>query len=78
MSFKACGAGDGLASGLIPVLGVVILGMVLWVDRFHPSAWVHAMLWPAVAIPLAIGLMRPLKAALIVQQYRHRASGMEL
>ncbi len=65
-------------SGLLLMLGVVIMGMVLWVDRFHPSAWVHAVLWPAITIPLAIGLLRPLRAALIAQQYRHRASGMGL
>ncbi len=74
LNLRACDAGDGAASGLILVLGAAIVGMVLWADRFHPPAWVHAMLWPAVTIPLAIGLMRPLKAALIVRQYRHRAS----
>lgn len=77
LNFRACDTGDGAVSGLILVFGAAIAGMVFWVDRFHPSAWVHAMLWPVVAVPLAIGLMRPLKAALIAQQYRHRACEME-
>lgn len=79
LNLRACDAGDGAASGVILVLGAVIVGLVLWVEfRFHPPAWVHAVLWPVITIPLAIGLMRPLKAALIAQQYRHRASEMEL
>lgn len=78
LSFRGCDTGDGAASGLTLVLGALIMGLVLWVEfRFNPLAWVHAVLWPLVTVPLAIGLMRPLKAALIVQQYRHRASEME-
>ncbi len=78
LSFRDRDTGDGAASGLVLMLGAVIAGMVLWVEfRFHPPAWVHAAIWPIVAIPLSIGLMRPLKAALIAQQYRHRASEME-
>ena len=77
LSFRDGDAGHGAASGLVLLLGAVVLGMVLWVDWFHPSLWVHAVLWPVVTVPLAIGLMRPLKAALIAQQYRHRVSEME-
>jgi len=79
LNLEACDTGDGAASGLILVLGAVIVALALWVEfRFHPSPWVHAVLWPTITIPLAILLMRPLKAALIAQQYRHRASEMEL
>ncbi len=78
---NACGLSfkGGAASGLVLVPGSLIAGTVLWVGSlFHAPAWVHAVLWPAVAIPFVVGLVRPLKAALIAQQYRHRASGMEL
>jgi len=52
---------------------------VFWVEfRFNPPGWVHLLLWPTVTIPLAVLLMRPLKAALIVQQDRHRAAEMGL
>lgn len=79
LSFRACDTRDGAASGLILVLGALIVGLVLWVEfQLHLPAWVPAALWPAVTILLAIGLMRPLKAALIAQQYRHRAGGMKL
>ena len=61
------------------MFGTAIVGVVFWVgSRFDPPAWAHAVLWPVVAVPFAIGLMRPLKAALIAQQYRHLTSEMEL
>jgi uncharacterized protein (DUF983 family) len=40
--------------------------------------WVHAVLWPLVTVPLAIVMMRPVKAALVAQQYRTRSSEMGL
>jgi len=78
LNFRACDTGDGVASGLILGLGAALVGMVFWIDRFYPSAWVYAVLWPAATVPFAIGMMRPLKAALIAQNYRHRVSEMEL
>ena len=56
------------------MFGAVIVGVVLWVDRLRPLTWVHLALWLVVTFALAIGLMRPLKAVLIAQQYRHRVS----
>jgi uncharacterized protein (DUF983 family) len=71
--------GDGAAAGVILVLGAFIVGMAFWVEfRFNPPLWVHAILWPALTIPLAILLTRFAKAALIVQQYRHRSGEMGL
>ena len=78
LDFGTCDTGDGAASALVLVLGAVTVGMVFWVDRFHPPAWVYAAFWPVVAILLAAGLMRPLKAALIAQHYRHRSREVEL
>jgi len=78
LNFRACDTGDGVASGLILGLGAALVGMVFWIDRFHPSAWVYAVLWPVATVPFAIGIMRSLKAALIAQNYRHRVSEMEL
>jgi uncharacterized protein (DUF983 family) len=67
--------GDGPASLVIFVLGAVVVGLALWVQfRFTPPLWVHALLWPPVTLALAIAMMRPLKAALVAQQFHHRAS----
>ncbi len=69
--------GDGPASAVILVLGAIVMAAVLWVEfRFNPPAWVHLVIWPTVTIPAAVLLMRPLKAALIMQSYRHRAVEM--
>ena len=72
-------AGDGATVLVILVLGAIVVAMAFWVE-FHvaPPLWVHAIIWPVVAIPLAILMIRPVKAALIAVQYRHRASEMGL
>jgi uncharacterized protein (DUF983 family) len=70
-------AGDGAVVGVILVLGALIVALAFWVEmRFAPPLWVHVVLWPVVTVPAAILMMRPAKAALIVQQYRYRASEM--
>jgi uncharacterized protein (DUF983 family) len=71
--------GDAGAVGVIMVLGAFVVIMAFWVDaRFSPPLWVHAILWPVVTIPLAILIMRPVKAALVAAQFRHRATEMGL
>ncbi len=61
------------------VLGAIVVGLALWVDfRFEPPLWVHAILWPTVTLPLAILIMRPVKAALVAAQFRHRPAEMGL
>jgi uncharacterized protein (DUF983 family) len=59
------------------LLGAIVVGLAFWVDvRFEPPLWLHAIIWPVVTLPLAILMMRPLKAALVALQYRHRSSEM--
>ena len=72
-------AGDGPAVGVIFLLSTVIMGAALWVEfRFGPPVWVHLLVWPVLAIGGAIAVMRPLKAAVVGLQYRHRSSEMGL
>ena len=79
LGFADFDTGDGAASAVILVLGAVVMIGVFSVEfHFNPPAWVHAVLWPTVTIPAAILMMRPLKAALVTQQYRHRATEMGL
>ncbi len=71
--------GDAGAVVVIMVLGVIVVALAFWVEfRFEPPLWVHAILWPAVTLPLAILLMRPMKAALVAAQFRTRAKEMGL
>ena len=61
------------------VLGAIVICLAFWVEfRFNPPLWVHAILWPAVTLPLAILIMRPVKAALVAAQFRTRAAEMGL
>lgn len=69
--------GDGPAVAVILVLGAIIVGLAFWVEfKFEPPLWLHAIIWPSLTFPLAILMMRPFKAALLAQQYRHRQSEM--
>ena len=77
LDFGQSDTGDAGAVILIMVLGAFVVGMAFWVEfHFSPPLWVHAILWPVVTIPLAIVLMRPMKAALVAAQFRHRSHEM--
>jgi uncharacterized protein (DUF983 family) len=79
LDFGQSDTGDAGAVGVVMVLGAVVVGMAVWVEfHFAPPLWVHAILWPAVTIPLAILITRPAKAALVAAQFRHRATEMGL
>lgn len=72
-------SGDGAAALVILFLGAFVAGLAFWVEfRFFPPLWLHAIIWPVVTIPLAIAMIRPMKAALIALQYHHRATEMGL
>lgn len=79
LDFGQSDTGDAGAVGVIMVLGAIIVGLAFWVEfRFNPPLWVHAILWPAVTLPLAVLIMRPVKAALVAAQFRHRPTEMGL
>jgi uncharacterized protein (DUF983 family) len=79
LDLSRCDTGDGAAVGVILVLGAIVVGLAFWVEfHFAPPLWVHAILWPAITLPLAILMMRPAKAALVALQYRHRSAEMGL
>ena len=64
-------AGDGPVVLVMLLLGVLLVGGALWVE-FHlePPLWVHAVIWPILSVPLALAIMRPLKALFVAIQYR--------
>ena len=70
-------SGDGPAVGATFILGFLIVGLAFWFEfRFNPPLWLHIIIWPIVTIPLAILIMRPMKAAMVYQQYHHRRTEM--
>jgi len=81
-SCPACGldyagvdSGDGPAAFIILILGIVVVGLALFVEvRYEPPYWVHAALWLPLILAGGLGFLRPLKAAMIAQAYRHGAT----
>ncbi len=79
LDLRAHDSGDGPAVAVTFVLSAIVVALAFWVEfTFSPPLWVHVVLWPVVTIPLAVAMMRPLKAALVAMQYRVRASEMGL
>ena len=73
LDLRAHDAGDGPAVAAIFLIGAVTVGAAIWVDvRFEPPLWVHAVLWPALVLPMSVLTIRVAKAALVALQWRHR------
>jgi uncharacterized protein (DUF983 family) len=76
LDLSAQDAGDGPAVFAILFLGMLVLGLVAFVElKFSPPLWVHLLLWAPLILIGAVALLRPLKAGLIALQYRHRRLG---
>jgi len=76
LDLAAQDAGDGPAVFVVFILGAIVVALASLVEvLFQPPMWVHLVLWTPVIVGGAIGLLRPLKAALIALEYRHRALG---
>jgi len=57
------------------LIGTIAIVLALWVDRrFEHDLWVHALIWPAVVLPLSLLVMRYAKAMLLGLQWRHRST----
>jgi uncharacterized protein (DUF983 family) len=65
--------GDGPAVFGIFALGIILMGLAIWVEfRFEPPLWVHILLWIPVGLGLTVLILRVLKATLVALQFRHR------
>jgi uncharacterized protein (DUF983 family) len=74
LDFSGFQAGDGPAVFVILIVGAIVAGGALLTEvAYQPPYWVHAVIWGPVLVILSLALLRPLKAALIVLQYKHRA-----
>jgi uncharacterized protein (DUF983 family) len=74
LDFSRFEAGDGPAVFVILIVGAIVAGGALLTEVwFSPPYWVHAVIWGPAVIILSLGLLRPLKAVLVVLQYKHRA-----
>jgi uncharacterized protein (DUF983 family) len=74
LDFSRFEAGDGPAVFVILIVGAIVAGGALIMEvALQPPYWVHALVWGPALVILSLGFLRPLKAALIVLQYKHRA-----
>lgn len=79
MDLRQSDTGDAGAVLIIILLGAIVGGLAIWTEfRFSPPIWLHIVLWPSVATPAAIMLMRLSKSLMIAMQFRHRSTEMGL
>lgn len=74
LDFSRFEAGDGPAIFVILIVGAIVAGGALIMEvALQPPYWVHAVVWGPALVILSLAFLRPLKAALIVLQYKHKA-----
>ena len=73
LDFASFNVGDGPAAFLILIVGAIVaVGAILLDQSMSPSWWVH-LVWLPVGLGLTLYGLRVGKAALIFQEYKHRA-----
>jgi uncharacterized protein (DUF983 family) len=74
LDYSKLEAGDGPAVFVILIVGAIVTGGALLTEVwFSPPYWVHALIWGPAVVIFSLLFLRPLKAGLIVLQYKHRA-----
>ena len=75
LDYSFADSADGPAFFVMSFVGILIVGLALWVEMaFVPPLWVHLALWLPLSLILCLGMVRPLKGAMIALQYAHRAA----
>jgi len=79
---EACGydlakadSGDGPAVFVILIAGFIVAFAALYVElAFTPPIWLHLVLWLPLTVIISLGLLRPMKGAMLAAQIANRAS----
>jgi uncharacterized protein (DUF983 family) len=73
LDFASFNVGDGPAAFLILIVGAIVaVGAIVLDQMVSPPWWVH-IIWLPIGAGLTIYGLRIGKAALLYQEYRHRA-----
>jgi uncharacterized protein (DUF983 family) len=73
LDYDSFNVGDGPAAFLIFIVGAIVVVAALVLDAAaEPPWWVH-LIWIPITAMLTIGGLRLAKAALLAQEYTHRA-----
>jgi len=71
-------ADDAPAYFVILIVGHIVVPLELTVEfSLHPPYWVHLVLWLPVTLALALGLIQPIKGAIIGLQWANRMHGFD-
>lgn len=71
-------ADDAPAYFVILIVGHIVVPMVLATEvAFSPPYWVHAVIWLPLTIVLAIGLLGPVKGAIVGWQWANYMHGFD-
>jgi len=71
-------ADDAPAYFVILVVGHVVVPLALVVEvMYAPPYWLHAILWLPLTLGLAIGLLQPVKGAIVGWQWAHYMHGFD-
>ena len=69
-------ADDAPAYFVILIVGHIVVPLVLSLElTLHPPYWVHLVLWLPLTLALALGLIQPIKGAIIGLQWANRMHG---
>ncbi len=71
-------ADDAPAYFVILITGHIVVPLALLVETsFSPPDWVHWILWLPLTLGLALGLLQPVKGAIVGWQWAHRMHGFD-
>ncbi|MHA1567358.1 MAG: DUF983 domain-containing protein [Alphaproteobacteria bacterium] len=72
LDFSRLDSQDGAAFFIIVLYSAVVIPAALWLEfALEPPFWVHIVLWVPIVIGGSILLLRPLKAWMLAQQFKH-------
>jgi len=72
--FTVADTGDGASFFVMFAALIVIVPSAMFFElAFHPSPWLHALIWPPVTIAFCLFLLRPIKATLFALQWANHA-----
>ena len=72
--FSGFNAGDGPAFFVMSIVGIVVVGLALWMEiTYEPAIWIHAVVAGTLSIGLSLVIIRPLKGVLAALQFANKA-----
>lgn len=74
LDFAFIDSGDGPAFFVMSIVGVVVVGLAMWVEfTFEPPIWLHMLLWLPLTFVLSLAMVRPAKGLMIAVQFASKA-----